>query len=1624
LRCQAGAELDALAVRQRTQLFRLFFPKIAEEVELGWRFLKACPYQGSFEFKPFRAPGNPEITLPRRVDWLRHLLHVAGRLKSEALTASWLASWAGHLANIDADRPEQIGLLLAAVIDAGGPRGEEVFQILVQSARGEHQTGTMGQHVIRALLSASRPDGWELIERMLLAAGRQEGLRQSILETADEAHPQAFRRILRLILDKDLARFSSVVRALDVWLGFAWASVGAKRVHETIEKVLQLLDDKHKRQRALDGNNSEDIFIALWATAFEDAPLALAAAEKLLTHSKVEHRFVAVLHLVEHNLPEARRARFKALNDEDLRVALCALGDLELIAQNEPSELGEVAEFFEGLETVYARLPTKPQKLKPLVWPWAAMRANRQQIASLMVAALGSRPPARLVPYLRAMEPWERSNAINLFGKVKSFDAESRKTLLDLTSDSSSDVRDAAIAALANAPLQPGEAEVLEANLKRSPSDLRRGVIGILTSQQDADALASADRLLTSPVVNQRLAGLEILRQLAEHSREISGCQSRAEAYRTDRAKLAKEELDHLNAIAGSGSSKTSREDALGLLDRSQRSPIVPPQEHDVPFITDAAIACIQSLDRFIHQHREDSIKIETEGGTEWKPLATIEEWWRIPGPHRSSPGENKETSPVRTLEDAWCEERPKELRDSDGQELVRALAWSKLSDSDWEDWTSWAKHSSKHREIVAALSGGKKPVAKRYYDHVEVFLHGLVYRNSAPGTLDYLLDALESAFALVPKAFIDELARLEVEADPVFNHMENYDQDWRLADPIRFWTEFVQKCFHSPAFKVSPSQWARYWRLFRWYDEPAPSVPRCRRRSIELLLEAYAAGAATLADWYDQLLTHDKETGMISSRYGEFGQVTALRFLIEHEAYLKRFPEIAKLLDRCRARILEIELARGEALTPATGPADELQSLYGTDTLIRILTANGTQEFKIEQLPLKKIGRAATFTHLASITYPKSTDTVADFAAKLRSAVKAGQFPEERVLELAFLAPQWAPFCAAYLDWQGFTEGLYWYLAHMKDPPKESTERASIGAGLASQVAAQVYGQPTAWDRLVMERTPLTADERGAGAVDVAWFQRIYAQLTAKRCQAMAEAARFASSPGQARPAQFLADVLVGKVAVQELISGIRDKKLKEHVRLLGLAPLASGNRRDGDITLRYQVLQEYRDYAKKLSTMTREEALRAVDIGMNNLARTAGYPDPLRLEWAMEAKSVKDLAYGPVSAAKDGVTVTLALDASGQPEITVCRGDKALKSIPAPLKKDKKIAELSGRVTELKRQSSRMKRSLESAMCRGDTFSASELAELCGNALLAPLMERLILIGDGVTGYPDRNGKALRDHQGQLEPVKQSDSLRIAHPYDLLKSGAWDSWQRECFQAERVQPFKQAFRELYVVTRQERSDGAQSRRYAGHQVHERQAMALLAQRRWITPGDVWKAFPEIGIRAGLTFNYGAGTPLEVEGLTIDSVVFQRRAEHKCMRLAEVPPRVFSEVMRDIDLVVSVAPIGGVDPEASASTVEMRGSLLRETCRLLQLENLRIKDSHVLITGKLGDYSVHLRSGTVHRMPGGALCLVPVHSQHRGRLFLPFADDDPRTAEVISKVLLLARDAEIQDPTILEQLR
>jgi len=504
----------------------------------------------------------------------------------------------------------------------------------------------------------------------------------------------------------------------------------------------------------------------------------------------------------------------------------------------------------------------------------------------------------------------------------------------------------------------------------------------------------------------------------------------------------------------------------------------------------------------------------------------------------------------------------------------------------------------------------------------------------------------------------------------------------------------------------------------------------------------------------------------------------------------------------------------------------------------------------------------------------------------------------------------------------------------------------------------------------------------------------------------------------------------MFGNLDEGETLKRIVEKRHQDSVRSLGLIPIRTRSAEDKQAAIlqRYTAIQEFRRGSKQFGAMRQASEKLAVSIALQNLARTAGYPDPVRLEWAMEREVVADLMNGPVEVTQGDLSVQLSIDDFGSPQLAAMKAGKALKAIPPAAKKEPGIAALSVRKQEIARQASRVRTSLEEAMCRGDYFTGREVQDLMTHPVIRPMLRSLVLIGedDRLAGYPSHSGSSLIHWSGEEARFDDDVRMRVAHPYDLFRLGQWDKWQWDCFARERVQPFKQVFRELYLLTKADVEDGVKTSRYAGHQIHRKQAAAILGKRGWITSfdeGDCTRTFHAEGLTVSLTFDYGYTTPGEVEGLTIADAYFQKRSQFLPAKFDEVPPKVFSEAMRDLDLVVSVAHVGGMDPEASASTVEMRTSLLRDALRLMKIDNVRLLPNHAMVDGKLGTYSVHLGSGTVHRQPGGHLCIVPVHGQHRGRMFLPFADDDPRTAEILSKVILLARDSEIKDPIILEQI-
>jgi hypothetical protein len=1581
--------LEELTPAERTAIFEALCPQLGGPLEGAWTFLEYRPYAHGWERQAFRAPGNRAAVRTYRQHCITRLLE---NLRGYEQDVTWLAAWAPHLFRWGTQHTVPV---LAAALDAGGDTATEVREILMASARGEHPVGIMGRHVTGALLGASQPEGWEFIERMLLAAQREEGLRQVILESIDEAHPVAFRRMVGLILEKDLLRFSATLRAVDVWFGFQLEVVDAKLARSVLEQVHRLLDDPSARAAALNGADPRAAYLALCCMAFEDAPATVDPARRLLSEGAPELRYAAAQLLAQLGLHEARAALVPALDDPELRVALVAFSGLSSLEtsyddEGEPVPQETLPELFEAFTRLVQRAPKKEKVVSDLIWPGQELLCDQATVAGELLDTLGTRSPAELIPFIPLMEPYTRSRAVERLAKAKGGAAKAaiRDTLLALAGDAAQGVREEALKALSKGRLDPGEAPKLEKLLTRKAADLRRGVLTVLLAQQDEQALASAQRLSAAKSAEQRVAGLELLGQLAQKERAVTECRALAAAYRVAHPSPSESEEKLLEPFSDTAQTAAPAEDAtLGLFDRTQLTPAVrPPEVPGIVLESPAGSAILKSLDKLIRTHRETPVHLryavdeddEDDEGAEpdradTQLLGDIR--WGFPDPQANVERE-KDLSrlPLREVWQAWEAARPDDLRDPDGLELFRALYTIK----------STARGDLKHSSLVESV------------------LEWLASARPTPGAVPFLIGAAETVYARVPEETILKRAKSR-------NFWEA--AAWRSDVKREPWISLARD-YRS----LFPTEWSdedhqRWWGLVHWLDLPAPRIPR-ERPGLEELLIAWRTGAASEADLIDQLLgaasdddDDDDDYGYGSGR-GELGGLTGRK----PSPLFERYPGLEEIVHRCRARILDVELKRGDLPTPATSSALSLQSAGGMEALLRLLSALGTGNL-IRGWIYSDQSKAAVFSKLIRATFPTAQDTPEAFAEHARKT----RISEKRLVEAATYAPQWAAHVEHTLDWPQLADAIWWIHAHTKD------DQWSVDEDIRES-----------WTAQVSERTPLSAQALIDGAVDVDWFHRVHRALGPQRWATLDAAARFASGGGGHKRAQLFASAMLGSAKREVLLSQVKEKRTQDPLRALGLLPLPDDPAdREREVLERYGVIQEFLRGSRQFGSMRQASEKLAASIAMENLARTAGYADPVRLEWAMEARAIEDLASGPVTATAGEVSATLSINDWGQPELVFAKSGKVLKSLPAAAKKDPTVAALVTRKREVERQASRMRLSLESAMCRGDRFTGVELETLTAHPVLAPMLRNLLFVRerDGSpagAGYPVDGGQFLEAHDGSRTPVEPADPLRVAHPHDLLQTGEWHLWQRDCFRRERVQPFKQVFRELYVLTAAEQQGGVRSVRYAGHQVQNRRAMALLGKRGWVSnfeEGDVRRTFHAEGLTAWLGFDAGITTPAEVEGLTVDHVGFTRRGDWKPLPLTEVPARIFSEVMRDVDLVVSVAHAGGVDPEATQSSVEMRAALLRETCALLRIENVRLQETHALIDGHLSTYSVHLGSAVVHRQPGGHLCIVPVHSQHHGRLFLPFADNDPKTAEVVSKVILLARDHEIKDPSILEQI-
>lgn len=1569
----AGADVDDLPADRRLGLMTALHPGCGTALARWWADARRQPYIGGWTRKAFRAPHHPAVTRTARCRALREMLVRLGPYDRDVV---WLAAWAPHIGlehGRDA-RPFAMlhaGPLLAAAIDQGGPEADQVVTTLVDIGNGEHAVGVMDRHVIVALLRASRPDGWAFVERLLLAAQRQEGLRQSIVEAADEAHPAAFDRILDLVVDHDLVRFAATVRAVTVWLGFTADVDQIPLVRARLDQLRRLRRDGDARRGALAGHDPWPAYIALCVLAMGDVMQALSAADDLLGGPQPDVRAAAVRFVAATTLPEATPRLVAMLDDPDLAVAALAHREVTFALRADAP-----ADAYECLERLAGRLPDQDRTADPIGVESTGIVLSRGQVAESMLWARGRRPLSALLPWFGAMDVNTRSAFARALGEEKRLTPDLREVLIRMVGDRSAHVRERAVAAVDALGIEPAEAPALEALLTRRSSDVRRAAISLLTTQRPADAVRSAERLWATGNGPQRDAACELLQAIpGPHRRVVATARAfAADGALTDgrRERLA-DLLDDLTPAAVD-------EPGLGLFEAARRTPVPPPRRRrGARFGSDAARRIAHALDDLAETHRDTTLVVTSWQGTREVLLADAR---FLPSPFgpEGTAGDEGHGLILSEVFRPWWADRPADCRDDDELDALRALAAVAATGiADRYDHYRYGDHSWWTR-LLTRLVGGDVG-ALRHPEVVHHVLEWLVVEAATVAAVDECLDAVEATWARVPFTVV------QATDDPAEPGTWRSTPDWRDLTTRHPWSSVLRGLHATNPSLFDPPRLGRWFRLMRWLDEPRAG---CARRPADngLLLAAHDAGAASDDDVLDHLLV--PRTHLLS-------ELTRRR-----RAPLERaHPGAVALADRVRDRIVDLERRRGEVATPASLLASELGSVSGAALAVELVGRLGRAN--LVRSP-HGTGRDAIYSQLVRVSHPAPDDT----AATLRAAAAAWQVGDARMVELAVFAPQWAALVEEAIGWPGLDDAVWWFHTHTKDDRW----------GVEPEVRET-------WAALSAERTPLTTLDLLAGAVDVEWFTRSHAALGAERWQAVHAAAKLASDGSGHRRAQVFAQALLGEIDEASLTARITAKRHQDAVRALGLLPLPADAAERATVLLRrYRVLREFERGSASFGSQRRASERAAVGIGVDNLARAAGHADPQRFVWAMEAAEAGALADGPVTVTEGDVRVTVSVTGEGNPELSVRRGTRSLKSVPAALRSTPAIAELRDRKTALTRQAVRVRASLEAALVRQDTFAPDDLDGLDRHPVVAPML-RLLVFVDATGRTMWRAGDRFVDVAGA--PLTPGRGLRLAHPVDLARSGDWIAWQERIVTDERRQPFKQVFRELYTVTDTERHDGPASRRYEGHQIQPRQAMALLGRRGWLTDrdnGDVSRVFHGHDLVARLELVDGFLTVADVELPTVRAVSFTRPGARLAQPVDDVPPVVFSETMRDIDLVVSVAHAGGVDPEATASTVEMRAALVRETARLLKLDNVRTVDAHLVIDGALGEYSVHLGSGVVHRRPGGAVCIIPVDSQRRGRVFLPFADDDPKTAEVIAKMLLLADDRHIKDPSILEQLR
>ena len=1430
---------------------------------------------------------------------------------------------------------------------------QEVIQYCRDVILSENNTAVITRDLIVAIEQADNKELHKLLLDLFLAAKLQEGLRQTVIETVDESQITMFLSVIEAIKEHQLLRFSSVQRGIMTWIGIGYEIAEEKQIKRIFEWLYEFLYDKEALKQGLYAENPLKVYLALYCIGIYDVDEAIATAVNMLKNSPRHVVAAALIYLkmtrqfsvIEHmNLVEEYK-------DDQWICALyfseCAGKDYEnmnLHIEDVKALFGLLQKQIEGMKA--------QERFTSKGFEWFEIILQKTILASAMLKLIKCAPNSEMIdsflPYVSSLhyaairEFMEKYISFASLEKKKEF---LNKEIISQIEELSKYV----MTEYLKLSLNEEEMIRLEGRLKTKKAYARANIIKVLANQKREFVMKSYERLSLSKV-----------KAIQESAQELK--QLKPEYF--DEVQLSKIEVKGKKE----GYSLYEPKKYYGVEYQSQlqikkKGVFIKKEYVDTSFFQVWTKQQVFDYIRLWNQRITDHAQDEYEAHGEYRQV----------GQRGFFPlNYADKTLNALPLGEIWREYFQKDRLSVD---VVFQLAFlASCVETNFQ---------AIFPENVELFSLSVKEIEQfEYYAHYKTILFCYIEEVSQNSFADKVLLFLEimNRYAKCNqytqkdyqgKDVIYSLANLNIMQflKKYLQLRECSEKQFLIRFPVFYesYKKFHLDCADTTQMKlyIAPLIWARAVCLHL--------IP------VEALYEALLDNHMIYEPTYYRRVTHNLFDGYRDAYFHSRGTYGKPDFSID-EKEKDIIVCLRNALDTIVDTLLPMERSRFNEDTEVTECVQGFRVVRGMKYLIMALQVLDGEEMKRQSTGHD---RSTVFTNVIRNCYPLEGEN--------SEILKKEGFSEKRLVEVAMMAPQWIDIVNDVLQWDGFKEACYYFIAHMKqyDYEKKKAE--------------------------IVEFTDIDPSDLNDGALDIDWCQNIYNTLGEKRFHMIYQAAKFLCDNSFHTRARKYADACMGKVDKQVFLAQARDRRNKDALNAYCVCPIEN----DKDLLERYLYVQQFQKEAKAFGAQRQASEKRACEIALMNLARNSRFETVTRLSWMMETEVIQQYRSFLQPQEIEDIEVWIEINELGQNEICVRKNGKALKSIPSKMKNNEKVQEIKEVHTLLNNQYKRSKQMLQTAMEERVVFGKEEIEAISKNPVVSPMLQKLVLKNKDHFGFYEDGALC-----GFSEKSKIEGDVYIAHPYDLYKAGIWKTYQKYVFEKKLVQPFKQVFRELYLKLEDEMLQSS-TKRYSGYQIQPKKAAGALKSRRWNASYEsgLERVYHKEDLVVCLYADADWFSPSDIEAPSIDYVAFYHRKNQKPKKIEEIDDVIFSEIMRDVDLAVSTAFVGGVDPITSFSTIELRKAIVEYTCELMKLKNVTLQEHFANIEGRYNNYHIHLGSGMIHQDGGGSIHIVPVFSGKRGKVYLPFLDEDPMSAQILSKILLLAEDKKIQDPSILNQI-